>query len=72
MNTQRMKIFEYALLWHPSQKQQKEEGQKTKLLVEPKWMLAPDEKTALMAAAMEIPKEHREELEQVEIAVRAF
>lgn len=66
------KLFQYAILWHPTEKQIKDEGAKSKVLVEPKTILATDQQSALMAASMSIPADKREELDQIEIAMRPF
>ena len=66
------KLFQYAILWHPTEKQVKDESKKSKVLVEPKTILANDQNSALMAAAMEIPSDYKNELEQIEIAIRPF
>lgn len=70
MTKQRM--FQYAIIWHPTEKQQKEESLKSKVLVEIKTVLAADEKAIGMLAAMEIPAEKKNELDQIEIVVRPF
>lgn len=66
------KLFQYAILWHPTEKQVKDEGLKSKVLVEPKTILAADQQSAAMAAAMEIPAEKKTELDQIEIVLRPF
>jgi hypothetical protein len=66
------KLFQYAVLWHPTEKQEKEEGLKSKVLVEPKTVLAIDQASASMAAVMEIPNEYKTELDQIEVAIRPF
>lgn len=66
------KLFQYAILWHPTEKQIKEEGLKSKVLVEPKTILAIDQNSASMSAAMEIPIDKKGELDQIEIALRPF
>lgn len=65
-------LFTYAILWHPTEKQIKDEGLKSLVLVQPKTILASDQQTALMAASMEIPADKRDQLEQIDIAVRPF
>lgn len=67
----RSKLFQYAILWHPTEKQEKE-GQKTTVVVEPKIILAPDLNAAGMMAAMEIPADKKGEVDQLEIAMRPF
>jgi hypothetical protein len=66
------RLFEYAILWHPTEKQTKEEGTKSKVIVQPKTLLATDENGATMAAAMDIPTEYRDQLDQIQIAMRPF
>jgi hypothetical protein len=66
------KLFQYAILWHPTEKQVKDDGAKSQILTELKTILANDQNSALTAAAMEIPSVHKNELEQIEIAIRPF
>lgn len=66
------KLFQYAILWHPTEKQIKDEGMKSKVLIEPKTILAVDQNGATMAAAMEIPSDKKSELDQIEIVLRPF
>lgn len=66
------KLFQYAVLWHPTDKDAEDNGTKSKVLVEPKTILAADQQTAIMSAAMEIPAEYKDKLDQVEIAIRPF
>lgn len=70
-----MKIYEYAVIYHPiATKEQAERGDKPKsvLLVDVKRVLATSEKEAAMLAAREIPDTHTDRLDQVEIALRPF
>lgn len=66
------KLFQYAILWHPTEKQAKEDGLKSKVLVDLKTILALDQNVAAMQAATEIPNDKRTELDQIEIAIRPF
>lgn len=66
-----MKLFQYAILWHPTKKEI-EKGLKDKVVQEIKTVLAADANKVAMMAAMEIPAEYKEALEQIEIAVRPF
>lgn len=70
MNKQ--KLFQYAILWHPTDKQVKEDGSKSKIIKELATIMAVDQNSANMSAAMEIPTEYKTELDQVEIAMRPF
>ena len=65
------KLFQYAILWHPTEAQRKD-GQTDKMLVDVKTLLQKDQNTALMAIAREIPTEFVDQLDQVEIAIRPF
>ena len=69
---QKSKLFQYAILWHPTEKQVEDEGAKSKVLVELKTILAADDKNAAMAAAMEIPADYKNQLDQIELVVRNF
>ena len=67
-----MKLFQYAILWHPTEKQIKDDDKKSEILVEIKTILAKDQQSAAMAAAMDIPATHKNQLDQIEIAIRPF
>ena len=66
------KLFQYAIIWHPTDKQVKDDGTKSKLVKAIDTILAADEKSVLMTAAMNIPTEYKDQLDQVEIVVRPF
>ena len=66
------KLFQYSILWHPTEKQEKEDGLKSKMIIEPKIILALDQNSASMTAVMDIPQEYRNQLDQVEVALRPF
>lgn len=65
------RLFQYAIIWQPTLKQEKE-GLKPKLLVEPTYSLNDDISKVNMVAAMSIPTEYRDQLDQIEIVVRPF
>lgn len=65
-------LFQYAIIWHPTEKQTKEDGSKSKVLVEITTVLAKDISNAQMMAAMNIPGEYKNQIDQVEIACRPF
>ena len=66
------KLFQYAIIWHPTEKQVKDDSAKSKLIKSLDTILATDEKAVLMTASMNIPLEYQEQLDQVEIVVRPF
>jgi hypothetical protein len=71
----RGQLFEYAVIYHPRQtKEQAEraESPKSVLLIGPKTVLASSKEVAGTLAAREIPAEHIEHLEDIQIAVRPF
>lgn len=65
------KLFEYSIFWTPNEDQSKK-GEKAKILIEPKVILAVDESTAYMQAVREIPADKTDELEQITVALRPF
>lgn len=69
---EKARMFQYAIIWHPTEKQTKEESLKPKVIVEPKTILSATQENATMAAAMEIPTEYKNQLDQVEIVIRPF
>lgn len=64
-------LYQFAVVWHPSEKQV-ENGERSKLIVEPKIILAADESAATIMAAREIPQEFLNQLDQVQVAIRRF
>lgn len=71
MELVRERMFQYAILWHPS-KEQAKEGQKSKMLIAPTMILGSDDKTVGMRAIKAIPAEYDAQLEQIEVVVQAF
>ena len=66
------KLFEYALIWHPT-KEEKEKGLKSKTLTCcPQQAFAESIEKVNMIAAMAIPEEYKDQIDQIEIAVRPF
>lgn len=64
-------LYNYTIVWHPSESQS-EKGEKSQMLIEPKYLLAPDQNSAFMQAARQIPEKYLEELDQVDILIRPF
>jgi len=65
-----LRLFQYAILLHPDE--DLDEKQKTKILKDPSTILAGDDKQAAMRIAREIPEEHLDDLDRVEILIRPF
>lgn len=65
-------LFQYAVIFNPSEKQVKEEGLESKVVVELQTVLAKDQNEVSMRAAMSIPEEYKDKLSQIQIAVRPF
>ena len=63
------KLFQYAIIWNPSEE---DKDKKPKILKDITTILAQDEKKAFILASREIPTEHLEELDQIQIVVKAF
>lgn len=66
-----MKLFQFAILWHPTE-QQRKDGQTDKVVKDVSTLLQKDQNTALLAIARLIPEEYSAQLDQVEIAIRPF
>ena len=65
-------LFQYAVIFNPSEKQVKEEGLESKVVVELQTVLAKDQNEVSMRAAMSIPEDYKDKLSQIQIAVRPF
>ena len=66
-----MKLFEYAILYHPTP-EEKKKGKKSEIVVKPTTVIADSEKSANLLAARDIPESYMDKLEQVEICLRPF
>jgi hypothetical protein len=67
------KLFQFAILYHELvERENKKDEYKTTVLVEPKTVMASDEKVALLQIAKEIPDSVQDHLENVEILLRPF
>lgn len=64
-------LFTYAVLWHPTEKQI-EDGQQSRIVVEPTNVLAADEKSAALHAARALTDEDAETIGQLDVIVRPF
>ena len=71
-----MKLYEYAILYHPrpvkTKEGEEEKPQRSTLLSDVQRVLANNEKEAAMIAARAIPESHIDKLDRVEIALRPF
>lgn len=66
-----MKLFQYVVLWHPTE-EQKKKNQRSEIIVPVKDCVAPDEKSAMLIAGRAIPDQYLNQLDQCEVAVRPF
>ncbi len=66
-----MTLFEYAVLFLPTEKAIKG-GAKATVLVQPTTVLAESEASVQILAAKKIPNDYDDKLDQVSIAVRPF
>ena len=60
-----MKIFEYAIVFHPTKKARKEDDAKSEILGKVTSVLARDESHAALLAARDIPELYADKLDQV-------
>jgi hypothetical protein len=70
----RSRLFQAAVLYHPRTRisQGEEIVEPTQIIVEPKFVLAPDEAKARIIIGRDIPKEHIDKLDDLEIVCRPF
>ena len=66
-----MKLFQYAVIKHPTDKD-KGEGKTSELVVEVQTVLAENDKQATLMAGRSIPEEHLKDIDRLEVAVRCF
>jgi hypothetical protein len=66
------KLFQYAIIWHPTEKQRKDAGEKSYILVPLTTILSTDSNSAAITAAMSIPQEHKDQIDQIEVCVKPF
>lgn len=67
--TTRSLLFEYAIIWHPTEKEEKE-GETAKILVDLKRVLAKDATIVHAIAARDIPSEYIDKINQIQILIR--
>jgi hypothetical protein len=69
----RKQLFTYAVLFHKhEEKEGKQEYKETVILVEPKTILARNDKEVAFKATREVPEEYANQSENIEILVRPF
>jgi hypothetical protein len=68
----KLKLFQIAVLFHPNEKDKDKDGTKTKLIVEPRTILALDTQAAGFQAIRAIEEQYAEKSDQVEVVVRPF
>lgn len=69
------KLFEYAVIHNPKTTKDangNDTTPKSSILIEPKRILAKDDKEVGMRAAREIPEDFLDKLDEVEVLVRPF
>ena len=68
----RGRLFEYAVLFHPARKSEKEEQKKSEIVTDVSRVLATTDAEVAMLAARSIPEKFLDKLDQIEIIVRPF
>jgi hypothetical protein len=66
-----MKLYQYAVILHPTKKD-REDGKLPELLVKITETLAETDNAVAILASREIPQEHLDKLDRIEVAVRPF
>jgi len=64
-------LYNYTIVYHPTDNEA-EKGEKSKMLTEPKYLMAPDHNSAFIQASRQIPEEYLDKLDQVDILIRPF
>ena len=67
----KLKPYEYMVIKHPNDLES-EEGLDSMVLVEKTFKMAKSEKVIGTLAARQIPEEHIEDIDQIEIIIRPF
>lgn len=67
-----MKLYQYALIWTPTEQQAEDDGMKPKIIKAVTETLAKDDNHARTVAARAIPDEYAEQIDQITIALRPF
>jgi hypothetical protein len=69
----KLRLFQYAVILHKKAKKgEKEEFVGAELIVEPKYIMAKNEKEVVFKATREVPEEKASDPDNVEIIVRPF
>lgn len=66
-----MEVFEIVAVFNPTEKEE-EDGKSSEIVVQPRTVLAKDERTAGVIAARAIPSDYDSKLDQVSVLVRPF
>lgn len=66
------KLFQFALIWNPTEKQVKDEGLKPVLVHDVQAIMANDDKHAQTIAARAIPEKFSDQLDQIMVVIRPF
>jgi hypothetical protein len=66
------KLFQYAIIFHPTEEEVKKHNTKSKLIKELTTVLEKDEKTVAILASRAIPEEYLDKLDQVEVVIANF
>lgn len=68
---ERAQLFQYAAIYNPT-KEERENGAKAEVILEPKTVLAKSEQVAGMMAVREIPEKWAEKLDNIDVVIRPF
>lgn len=68
----KLNLYQVAVLWHPDPDKEEEENMKTKVLIDPYFELAKDEKTLAYKVVRKIDEQYVDTMNQVEILIRPF
>lgn len=68
----KLKLFQYAIVLHPEANEHGKFTENSKMVKDPEFILAADEKQAGLLVARAIPECHIDKLDRIEVLVRPF
>lgn len=66
------KLFEYAVIFHPTKKEREEQGKRSVMVVKPTFVLAKSDQEVVLLACRSLSSEYMENADRLEVAVRPF
>jgi hypothetical protein len=71
-NLDKQTLYEYVVVWHPTEDEHDEKGLRSKIVIPMANMLADTEKAVFMNVVKKLPEEYNDKLDQLDIIIRPF